>query len=334
MVEIPRGSRNKYEFDPELGAIKFDRFISASVVYPTDYGFVPETLALDGDELDVLVCVSEPTFPGCVVPVNPIGLFRMRDEKGPDDKVVCVPVQRPALERARDVEDLPQQLRDEIFHFFTVYKDLDATATPSRSGGWGDEPRRWATIAEAQERIARRRRLVEPLDVFHLELRQFPHVARVFNLTRDELDARFVRPWVGGADDRARRPPLGARAQPAEDPRGPRAARRRAGHGARLGQRHAQRRPTSPTRSRPGAPRRGGRPEVEALKAAIGEVAGTPLGFQDVMALAAAAHPQWRASQQLELAEQAVWEMLHQGRVVDDGRRRRWSRASAGSRWC
>ena len=119
MVEIPMGSRNKYEFDPALGAIKFDRFVSASVVYPTDYGFVPETLALDGDELDVLVCVSEPTFPGCLVPVNPLGMFCMRDENGPDDKVVCVPVNDPRWNVHHQVEDLPQQLRDEIFHFFT-----------------------------------------------------------------------------------------------------------------------------------------------------------------------------------------------------------------------
>jgi inorganic pyrophosphatase len=85
IVEIPKGSRNKYEWDPGLGAIKLDRFVSASVGYPTDYGYLPETLAPDGDPLDVLVCVSEPTFPGCVVPAKAIGLFRMADEKGPDD---------------------------------------------------------------------------------------------------------------------------------------------------------------------------------------------------------------------------------------------------------
>ena len=125
MVEIPMGSRNKYEYDPELGAIKFDRFVSAAVVYPTDYGLIPDTLALDGDELDVLVCVSEPTFPGCLVPVNAIGLFCMTDENGPDNKVVCVPVHDPRWNVHHEIEDLPLQLRNEIFHFFSVYKDLE-----------------------------------------------------------------------------------------------------------------------------------------------------------------------------------------------------------------
>src|SRR5437763_11585293 len=91
VVEIPKGSRNKYEFDAELGGIKLDRFVSASVVYPTDYGYVPETLAPDGDPLDVLVCVSEPTFPGCIVLAKAIGLFRMSDEKARDDHVLYVP---------------------------------------------------------------------------------------------------------------------------------------------------------------------------------------------------------------------------------------------------
>jgi inorganic pyrophosphatase len=151
MVEIPMGSRNKYEFDRALGAIKFDRFVSASVVYPTDYGFIPETLALDGDELDVLVCVSEPTFPGCLVPVNPIGLFCMHDENGPDDKVVCVPVNDPRWNVHRELEDLPQQLRDEIFHFFSVYKDLDVDRH-SEPRGWEGRDSALEKIAEAQER--------------------------------------------------------------------------------------------------------------------------------------------------------------------------------------
>jgi len=151
MVEIPMGSRNKYEYDHALQAIKFERFVSAAVVYPTDYGFVPDTLGLDGDELDVLVCVSEPTFPGCLVPVNPIGLFCMRDENGKDDKVVCVPVNDPRWNVHHELEDLPQQLRDEIFHFFTVYKDLD----PDRHSepiGWSGRDAALREIAEAQDR--------------------------------------------------------------------------------------------------------------------------------------------------------------------------------------
>ncbi len=146
VVEIPKGSRNKYEYDAELGAIKLDRFVSASVVYPTDYGYVPQTLAPDGDALDVLVCVSEPTFPGCVVPSKVIGLFTMSDEKGPDDHVVCVPVNDPGWNTAETIDDLPVQLRREIGHFFEVYKDLD----PGRHS----EVLGWGGVEEARERIA------------------------------------------------------------------------------------------------------------------------------------------------------------------------------------
>ena len=135
VVEIPKGSRNKYEYDPKLGAIKLDRFISASVVYPTDYGYVPDTLAPDGDPLDVLVCVSEPTFPGCVVIAKAVGLFKMSDEKGPDDHVVCVPCEDPGWNHFNDVDDLPRLLRNEISHFFAVYKDLDEGRF-SEVGGW------------------------------------------------------------------------------------------------------------------------------------------------------------------------------------------------------
>jgi inorganic pyrophosphatase len=152
MVEIPMGSRNKYEYDPELKAIKLERFVSASVVYPTDYGFIPDTLGLDGDELDVLVCVSEPTFPGCLVPVRPIGLFRMADENGPDDKVVCVPINDPRWNVYRSIDELPQQLRNEIHHFFTIYKDLDPDRH-TEPKGWGDRDAALREIGEARERF-------------------------------------------------------------------------------------------------------------------------------------------------------------------------------------
>ncbi len=137
IVEIPRGARNKYEYDHERGGIRLDRYLMASMVYPTDYGFFPDTLALDGDPLDALVCLSEPTFPGCIVPVKPIGLFRMEDEAGQDDTVLCVPLHDPGWNRLEAVEDLPTQLRREIEHFFDTYKDLD----PDRHStlhGWGD----------------------------------------------------------------------------------------------------------------------------------------------------------------------------------------------------
>jgi inorganic pyrophosphatase len=150
VVEIPRGGRNKYEYDPQLGAIKLDRFISASVVYPTEYGYVPETLALDGDPLDVLVCVSEPTFPGCFIETKVIGLFKMADEKGPDDHVVCVPFNDPTWNRLEDVDDLPEQLRKEIGHFFDIYKDLDPDRH-SEVKGWGDRQAALETIERARQ---------------------------------------------------------------------------------------------------------------------------------------------------------------------------------------
>ncbi len=151
VVEIPKGSRNKYEYDPELSAIKLDRFISASVVYPTDYGFVPGTLAVDGDPLDVLVCVSEPTFPGCVVPSKIVGLFKMADEKGDDPHVLCVPCSDPGWNYIEDVDELPQLLRSEISHFFAVYKDLDADRH-SEVLGWGDREEALAVVEEARRR--------------------------------------------------------------------------------------------------------------------------------------------------------------------------------------
>jgi len=124
-IEIPKGSRNKYEYDHEIGALKLDRFLFSSMVYPTDYGFIPETLGRDGDPLDVMVCVSEATFPGCRIAVKPIALFRMEDDQGVDDKVLAVPLEDPGWNSLEQLEDLPEQLRDEIEHFFSVYKDLE-----------------------------------------------------------------------------------------------------------------------------------------------------------------------------------------------------------------
>jgi inorganic pyrophosphatase len=125
IVEIPKGSRNKYEYDHERDVIKLDRFLFSSVVYPTDYGFVPDTLSLDGDPLDVMVCVSEPTFPGCLIVVKPIALFRMEDDAGLDDKVLAVPLTDPGWSTLETLDQVPDQLRNEIAHFFTVYKQLE-----------------------------------------------------------------------------------------------------------------------------------------------------------------------------------------------------------------
>ncbi len=134
-VEIPSGSRNKYEWDEELGAIALDRRLFTSMSYPADYGFVEGTLAEDGDPLDALVLVGEPTFPGCRIRVRAVGVFRMTDEKGPDEKVLCVPLNDPSWSNVSDIHDVPPQLRNEIEHFFQVYKDLEDKETKTRGYG-------------------------------------------------------------------------------------------------------------------------------------------------------------------------------------------------------
>ena len=136
LIEIPKGSRNKYEYDFNLHKIRFDRMLFSSMMYPADYGFVPETLALDGDPLDVLVLGHEPTFPMCVVEVKPIGVFHMADEKGQDEKVICVPVSDPIWNKLNDLSDVNTHLIKEIEHFFQVYKDLEKKKVDV--GGWGD----------------------------------------------------------------------------------------------------------------------------------------------------------------------------------------------------
>jgi inorganic pyrophosphatase len=125
VVEIPKGTRNKYEWDPELGGIKFDRLLMSAATYPTDYGYLRGTLGEDGDPLDALVCLYEPTFPGCLIPVKPLGMFMMRDEKGIDDKVICVPLHDPYWNQYEELDELPLILRQEIEQFFTIYKDLE-----------------------------------------------------------------------------------------------------------------------------------------------------------------------------------------------------------------
>jgi inorganic pyrophosphatase len=149
-IEIPKGSRNKYEFDEELGAVKLDRFLFSSMVYPTDYGFIPETLGLDGDPLDVMVCVSEPTFPGCRIAVKPIALFRMQDDKGVDDKILAVPLQDPIWNTLESLEDLAKGLQDEIAHFFSVYKDLERKKV--KVDGWYSREDALEEIEAARER--------------------------------------------------------------------------------------------------------------------------------------------------------------------------------------
>jgi inorganic pyrophosphatase len=151
-VEIPSGSRNKYEFDEELGAIALDRRLFTSMSYPADYGFIEGTLAEDDDPLDALVLVGEPTFPGCRIRVRAIGVFHMEDEKGPDDKVICVPRLEPATMRMSDIHDVPAELRNEIEHFFQVYKDLEHAEVKTR--GFGNRAEAEAVIKLARDRLA------------------------------------------------------------------------------------------------------------------------------------------------------------------------------------
>ncbi len=136
VVEIPKGSRNKYEVDHASGEIFLDRMLFTATRYPADYGFIPETLAEDGDPLDAMALVSEPTFPGCRIRIRPVGLFLMEDQGDPDHKVIGVPVGEPVWAGVESLADLPPHLLKEIEHFFTVYKDLEEKKTAAL--GWHD----------------------------------------------------------------------------------------------------------------------------------------------------------------------------------------------------
>ena len=150
LIEIPKGSRNKYEFDKDKGVIKFDRMLFSSVQYPTDYGFIPETLAADGDPLDALVLVWEPTFPGCMIETKPVAVFKMRDEKGDDEKILCVPLSDPQWNHLDSLQDVPPHLVREIEHFFSIYKDLEGKEVEII--GWEDRDSAEAVIEECKKR--------------------------------------------------------------------------------------------------------------------------------------------------------------------------------------
>jgi len=150
IVEIPKGSRNKYEMDHETGEVFLDRMLFTSMMYPADYGFIEGTLGGDGDPLDALVFVGEPTFPGCHIRVRPIGLFRMTDEKGEDEKILCVPLRDPMWSHVGDLAGMPLTLLNEIEHFFQVYKDLEEKKTETR--GFGNRAEAERIIDEARAR--------------------------------------------------------------------------------------------------------------------------------------------------------------------------------------
>lgn len=142
VIEIPRGTRNKYELDKETGLFRLDRLLYSAVYYPGDYGLVPRTLADDGDPLDVLVMVTEPTFPGCLIVVRPIGAFLMQDERGSDEKILAVPVQDPLYSEYHDLDDVAPHFLREVEHFFEIYKELEGVTTTVLGWRNRDEARR------------------------------------------------------------------------------------------------------------------------------------------------------------------------------------------------
>ena len=150
-IEIPAGQRNKYEMDHETGRIRLDRMLFTSTRYPHDYGFVDDTLGEDGDPLDALVLLSEPTFPGCLIRCRAIGMFHMRDEAGGDDKIICVPAKDPRAIHVQELDDVSEFERLEIQHFFETYKDLE----PGKSvegAHWADRANAERIIREAIDR--------------------------------------------------------------------------------------------------------------------------------------------------------------------------------------
>lgn len=151
-IEIPRGSRNKYEYDEELRLFRLDRVLYSSVHYPTDYGFIPDTLAEDGDHLDILVLVQEPTFPGCLIEARPLGGLDMADEKGADFKVLAVPIGDPRYAHVHSLDEIGDHWLREIETFFATYKLLEPKETEVL--GWHDVAHAWEVIRQCRDRYA------------------------------------------------------------------------------------------------------------------------------------------------------------------------------------
>jgi inorganic pyrophosphatase len=154
IVETPQGSRNKYKIDPRRGGrIRLDRMLFTSTVYPLDYGKIPDTLGEDGDPLDILVWLDEPTFPGCLLTVRPVAVFWMSDERGPDAKLLGVASNDIRKAKITDLADVPRHLLNEIGHFFDIYKELEpGKSTDVR--GWMDRAEAERVIKEAEARDA------------------------------------------------------------------------------------------------------------------------------------------------------------------------------------
>lgn len=152
VIEIPRGSHHKYEYDEKMHEIKLDRVLHSSVFYPTDYGFIPDTRGGDGDHLDVLVIISEPAFPGCVMEVRPIGVLDMADDKGEDHKIIAVCDSDPRLTTINSLEDLDEHHKNEIQHFFEVYKQLENKSVDVK--GWMGKDEAYRIILEGQDKYS------------------------------------------------------------------------------------------------------------------------------------------------------------------------------------
>jgi inorganic pyrophosphatase len=153
VIEIPKGSRNKYEVDHETGRVYLDRVLFTSFVYPTDYGFFENTLGDDGDPLDVLVLLEYPVFPGVGVKVRPVGVLNMSDEAGGDAKIIAVQYKDPRWQHIQDVDDIPEQTRKEIEHFFARYKDLEPGKFVNIEA-WGDAAEAEGLIQKAIAKLA------------------------------------------------------------------------------------------------------------------------------------------------------------------------------------
>ena len=153
VIEIPKGSRNKYEVDHETGRVYLDRVLFTSFVYPTDYGFFENTLGDDGDPLDALVLLEYPVFPGVGVKVRPVAVLNMSDEAGGDAKIIAVPYKDPRWQHIQDVNDIPEQTRKEIEHFFARYKDLEPGKFVNIEG-WGDAAEAEAIVEAGFAKLA------------------------------------------------------------------------------------------------------------------------------------------------------------------------------------
>lgn len=151
-IEIPKGQRNKYEVDHETGRVRLDRYLYTPMAYPTDYGFIEDTLVDDGDPLDALVLLPQPVFPGVLVAARPVGMFRMVDEHGGDDKVLCVPAGDPRWDHVQDIGDVPAFELDAIKHFFVHYKDLEPGKFV-KAADWVDRAEAEAEVQRSVERF-------------------------------------------------------------------------------------------------------------------------------------------------------------------------------------